>query len=236
MQCAEFKSQLEMLGEARPRSAALTSHLQRCAECREFAEDLKLQGLLRTLPLREAKADFETRVLAAALASQPATAPQSAEASEKPNFAWMAVAASLVLAVLVGLQWQHSPNAVEPQELAAGPLQVEVGQLEPVQVLLNSDKLLQNVTLTVNLPPHLVLEGYADSQRLQWSSNLNPGSNKLVLPVQFRQDVIGGMSSSEIANSEITIELEHEGLRKQFRVPVQHALRSGAGDQLIHTS
>lgn len=239
MQCAEIKSQLEALGEAQPLPQAVAGHLQQCLECQAFSEDLNLQRLLRTLPLREAQADFDKRVLRAAFDAQPDTrvvGTRMARAMlEKSPLGLMAMAASLVLAVLVGLQWQQTETVATPQVVAA-PLPGQTEQLEPVQVMLNSDRVLQNVSVTVDLPSHLALEGYGDKQRLQWTSTLNVGANKLVLPVQLREQVIGAMADGDLANGEIVIELEHEGLRKQFRVPVQRAARNTFVPQAIYTS
>ncbi|MEX1033783.1 MAG: hypothetical protein WDZ30_10530 [Cellvibrionaceae bacterium] len=230
MQCADIKSQLEALQEGRPQPDAIAAHLQRCAGCREYAGDLRLQRLLRTMPLREPEADFDKRILTAALSTQSGTRSSATYSSTttigRSDVGWMAVAAGLVLAVLVGLQLQRA--AVDPRGVATGPLQVQVNELEPVQVMLNSDRALQNVTLTVELPSHIALQGYADLQRLQWTSNLTIGGNKLVLPVQYREDVISQMNDSEIGNTEILIALEHEGRRKQFRVPLQRPFRSSA--------
>lgn len=241
MECADIKLQLEAQRELQPRSDLLAAHLRQCPECRGFAEDLKLRRLLRSMPLREADADFDKRVLQAALNTQAghesyASHESSASSRGRPQLAWLAVAASLVVAVLIGLQWQGVPSSDELLDLAEAPLQVQMDQLEPVQLMLNSERSLQAVTVIVDLPAHLALEGYGDQQRLQWTANLNAGANKLVLPVQFREDVMKATGTGDLAMDEIVIQVEHEGLRKEFRVPVRQTVRSSASHNMIYTS
>lgn len=236
MECVEVKSKLVAQRELHSRSELLTAHLRQCSQCQAFAEDLKLQRLLRSMPLRETDADFDQRVLKTALNAR-ADMPSSASASLRDSayLGWLAAAAGLVVAVLAGLQWQGQ-TADQPLDLATAPLQVQMQQLEPVQVVLNSERALQGVTVIVDLPAHLALEGYGNKQRLQWTSNLNAGANKLVLPVQFREDIMNATGTSDLALDEIVIELEHDGLRKQFRVPVRQTVRSSASQQVIYTS
>lgn len=238
MECADIKSQIAGDPALQPRSDLLAAHLRQCPYCREFAEDLKLQRLLRSMPLRETDTDFEQRVIKAALTAQTDVASPASVTSARdiPHPGWLAVAASLVVAVLVGLQWQGVQTVDEPADLLAAPLPVQMQQLEPIQVMLNSERALQEVTVIVDLPAHLALEGYGEKQRLQWTSNLNAGANKLVLPVQLREDVMNAIGRGELAMDEIVIRLEHEGLRKQFRVPVRQTAQSSASHQMIYVS
>jgi hypothetical protein len=59
---------------------------------------------------------------------------------------------------------------------------------------------------------------------LEWQANLNAGGNRLTLPVRLQGAEGGG---------EILIEVEHEGARKTFRVPVQSRPAGGAATDPI---
>jgi|GEM_PF-931059 len=221
MQCSQIRQQLETMTAAAPREDALVAHLQQCPECRDYAEELHLRRLLSTLPLREPSTGFEARVLEVAL-----NARRNPPGLHARRGWWLATAASVVLAVLLTLQFQ--PQVSGPQPVADLLQAEQTPQLQPVSVLLNSARPLKDATITVILPSHLALEGYQDSQQLQWQVNLSAGGNKLMLPLRLRQDENGQIQIGEIA-----INLEHDGLRKQFRVPVRHGPRTGVTREMI---
>ncbi|MCW8194796.1 hypothetical protein F6455_08355 [Proteobacteria bacterium 005FR1] len=230
MKCSDIKSQLEK-GAGNTGLKSLAEHLRACRDCREYADDLRTQRLLSSLPMPKADPDFERRVLNAAFAAAPA--PDQALAKRRGGLAPLAAAAGLVVAVLVGLLWQNNPVFDASLTAPGGELASEQGStqfqdLEPVQLVLNSGRTLESVTLTIDLPAHLALKGYADSRHLQWNADLTAGANKLVLPVQVRSDLYEALQS---ADSEIVVMLEHQGRRKEFRVPVQPQLRSSGNDR-----
>jgi hypothetical protein len=229
MKCTDIKLQLERgPGSARPKS--LAEHLRSCRDCRDYADELRVRRLLGSMPLREADDNFERRVLDAAFA---AASPAQVASRPSRKLAPLAVAAALVVAVLVGLQWQTFRPLDDGQPLASQGMELQFEDLEPVQLVLNSNRTLENVTVTVDLPAHLALKGYADSRHLEWSTNLSAGGNKLVLPVQLRREL---QEQFDGAEGEILVMLEHEGRRKQFRIPVQPALRSSANGEFIYTT
>lgn len=230
MKCSDIKSQLKTgAGKTGPKS--LADHLRRCTDCRDHADELRIQRLLASMPLREADEGLERRVLNGAFA---AASPVSGTVSpRRPGYAGIAVAAALVLAVMAGLQWQDFRGAEKPQPLLSNALPLQWDELEPVQLVLNSGRAMENVTVSVDLPAHLALKGYADSRHLEWTANLSAGGNKLVLPVQLRADAYEAVTALD---SEIVVMLEHEGRRKEFRIPVQPALRSSANHAAIYAS
>ncbi len=223
MKCSQIRQQLITQREAGPLGDALLTHLQQCTECREYAEELRLQRLLRTLPLREPEAGFENRVLQKALGDSHSVT------ALRHGWSWGgAAAAGVVLALLVTLLWRPQPLESQTEKVATLLPNSQKLQVRPVRVLLSSVRTLRDATITVSLPPHLTLEGHAEAQRLQWKTNLSAGDNKLTLPVQHKE-ITGG----ETNNDEILIELEHNGLRKQFRVPVEHQVRDDMTTKMI---
>lgn len=219
MNCQTIRMQLQARGGSRS-LGEVARHCRKCASCAEFADDLRLQGLLTSMPLREAGEDFEDRVLHAALVS-------SAKPVRQPARAPWAVAAALVVGLAVALQWSAFRNAEETRPTSM----LSLSELAPLELRLDSGQALQNVKLSVDLPLELALEGYPDTQHLEWTSNLSAGSNKLVLPVQFRREVAAAMHSSQLAESIVTVTLEHEGRRKTFRIPVNASYQSSASER-----
>lgn len=224
MRCLDLKLQLDT-NRQDPLPDDLTSHLSQCAECREYADDLRLKTLLRTLPIPEPVPGFESRILPEALKHRTRTA-----ANESSSLgAWLALAASLVATIFVALQWQWSSTAsVVPGQMVASEVAVR-----PIRLILNSKRDLDKVNLTVQLPPQVRLKGYGDTQRLQWSSRLATGDNSLVLPVQLRPGEARGMTAGDLSSEEIVIELEYEGNRKNFRVPLRSVFSGTATSRMI---
>ncbi|MBB3063542.1 hypothetical protein [Microbulbifer rhizosphaerae] len=201
MNCNRAKQELELMREQN--GGSLLHHLRQCASCRDYAEELRVVRLLRSMPAPEPSEGFEHRVLRSAL-------PQSRVEPQARLRGWqLATAASLLLAVMMAVpRWQSSQSAA-PQIVST----------LPVSVSLDSARPLEGAVIRVSLPSHLALDGYPGVQDLEWQANLNAGANRLTLPVRLQGAESGG---------EILIEVEHEGARKTFRVPVQFRPSGGA--------
>ncbi|WP_346838571.1 hypothetical protein [Microbulbifer sp. SAOS-129_SWC] len=196
MNCTESKRELELMRESN--SGALLVHLRRCADCRDYAETLRISRLLRTLPAPEPDADFERRVLAAAL-------PQRAQVSRRTLRGWqLATAASLLLAIFLALP--RGPHAVPAATLATSVAL-------PVSVSVDTPRALPGALISVSMPEGVQLDGYGDTRELQWHADLRAGSNRLTLPLHS--------SGAAAAGAQILIQVEHNGARREFRVPVR---------------
>ncbi|WP_288132062.1 hypothetical protein [Microbulbifer sp.] len=205
MNCCQARRELELM--QRENNGALLKHLHRCSDCREYAEELRLLNLLRTMPAPEPGEHFETRVLNAALPNQ-----RNRDRARVRRWQ-LATAASLLLAVFAALpQWQSSTPATEMVNVASA----ESATL-PVNVSVDTARAIQGAMISVSLPENLALEGYGDQRELRWRTDLNAGANRLTLPVRVRNG----------QRTQILIRIEHNGARKEFYVPVD--LPSGAG-------
>ncbi|UHQ54306.1 hypothetical protein [Microbulbifer sp. YPW16] len=200
MHCRQAQQQLEQL---KPENEPdLLAHLRRCHDCREYAEDLRVARLLRTMPAPEPEAGFESRVLRTAI-SQSRGVPQGANA-----VGWkLATAASLLLAIFLALPRQ-APTPAEPVGQLAGTVSPGV---MPVTLALKSGRDLAGAKIRVVMPEHLEVDGFENQRDLQWRTDLKAGANRLTLPIRQRNDR---------GNDVILIEIEHEGARREFRVPV----------------
>lgn len=235
MNCEQVRQQLERgAAERADLGSSVLDHLRKCDPCRDHAEERRLIGLLRSLPVREPSAVFERRALQAALARFP-------EKRRSHHAAWtMALAASLTLAVAVTLRLTApsptqmpandtrtvaSPSAGESMPtftVSARPLETRV-----VDVVLNSKHALQDATFVVTLDENLRLENRPLTRELRWQANVQAGGNKLSLPVQLFNGTYG----------EMVVTLEHGDMRRQVKVYVgeDDSSRSAADSASIET-
>lgn len=220
MDCRQTRNLLE--NDAR--DPAASGHVRDCADCRALAEDLRLVQGLRQLPAREPAADFEQRVLEAALARFPEPR------SSSNTLAWgLAMAASLALAAVVSLRL-FLPESAAPTQLAGNEQAAQVftvtarpAETRIVDVVLDSKHALENATLIVSMDDNLMLENRPDMRELRWQTNVKAGGNKLSLPVQLRNSTGG----------EMTVTLEHGDIRQQVRILVREAAPAAASQSSI---
>lgn len=236
MNCEQARQQLEQCTAARVNlELVLLAHLRNCDACRVHAEKYRLLGLLRSLPVREPSAEFEQRVLQAALARFP-------KKRRSPHAAWAtALAASVTLAVAVTLRLTNSgPAAQMPSDdtrtvatlaatdsiptftVSARPMETRM-----VDVVLDSKHALQDATFVVTLDENLRLENRPLTRELRWQANVQAGGNKLSLPVQL----------FNAADGEMIVTLEHGDMRQQVKVHVREdeSSRSAVAPASIET-
>ncbi|MGL6162151.1 hypothetical protein [Microbulbifer sp.] len=207
MNCNRAKQELDLMREQN--DGSLLHHLRQCANCRDYAEELRVVRLLRGMPAPEPSEGFEKRVLQSVL-------PQSRVEPQARLRGWqLATAASLLLAVIMTVPRWQSPQPASPQVVST----------LPVSVSLDSARPLEGAVIRVSLPPHLALDGYPGVQELEWRANLSAGSNRLTLPVQLQ----GAESVGEVL-----IEVEHGGARKRFRVPVRQKSGGQMAAEPVH--
>ena len=186
----QIDGSLEHLAEA-----ALTEHLRGCSACAEEREAMHtLQAQLAALPVPPPSAGFAERVLAAAHAAQPPA--QSFPTRRVP--AWMAgaLAASLLLGTGIWMGRQSLPEVMAVSD-------------QPVRLVFRSEDALAGVTIELNLPEGVELDGYPGQRHLVWQSDIQQGPNLLELPVVVHGS--GGV---------LTATLNHGSERREFAVRV----------------
>ena len=196
MNCTRARLFLEeqIDGSAEPLAeAALAEHLRGCEDCSMEREAMRaLQAQLAALPLAPARAGFADRVLAAAHAAQPAA--RAPVRSRVP--AWMggALAASLLLATGMWFGRQSLPEVMGVAD-------------QRVRLVFRSEDALAGVTIEIDLPEGVELDGYPGQRQLVWQSDIQAGPNLLELPVQVHGS--GGV---------LTATINHGSERRQFAV------------------
>ena len=180
---------------------AVESHIEQCVSCQQALEAHKaVRHALRSLPVDEASPDFEARVFAA-VRSQYSTGGRHSGNRFVAGFA-TAMVASLAL-------WFAS-TVYTPQfdEETSQVVNVAMNQARTVKLMFDAPMDLAEVTLTVELPENIELEGYAGRKQLVWQTNLNKGQNILALPIIATGDGQG----------ELLAQLSYGDKTKQFRI------------------
>ncbi|WP_111642277.1 hypothetical protein [Marinimicrobium alkaliphilum] len=209
MNCVDAKSRLDTASDPQALAAdqALVAHLRDCANCRDYAEELRLTRLLRALPAPPPSEGFADRALAQAWdAAQPRT-----ERSSAP-YAWGGLAASVLLAAVLFTQiGGDGPLAPEAPLPDIQVVQMAPNEVRPVNVRLVSKEALPEATITIRLDRNLALDGYPDTDTLSWQTALAAGTNELALPLHLLGDERG----------EVTIEIQSGSSRRHMKLAVE---------------
>lgn len=186
MACTDIRDQLiayasgERLNEES--LASLREHLSACPDCeRRLRWEQRVHQAVQSQTVPEPTSDFEHRVLKAA----------TQEGGHQPAH-WVrhsllggAVAAALVVGVWVGT---GLPSTGDPAREAEVPETVEATPLwereETLRLAFNSRSRLDDVTLTVELPPHVEVSRFPGHRELTWKVDLEPGDNVIALPLR----------------------------------------------------
>jgi hypothetical protein len=188
MSCSAYRENLRpwLRGELTDGEAsAVQEHVAGCYACARVVEnESAIAGALREVAsIPEPSEGFERRVLAAATGQSPAAKTRS---SLSMPVAGGAIAAALALGVAlgIGLQPGNPGRSVDSAVVDAGQVQrTPASNLQTVRFAFNSAKALDNVTLTVELPPHVEMADYPGYQKLSWNLSLDRGENIVQLPL-----------------------------------------------------
>lgn len=198
-------------------------HLAGCPECRaELASERSLDRALQDRYVVPAPSEgFQGRVLSAAHrgASGPAAGWRSAAVGG-------AIAAAVAFGLGLGLFFgagldqtstpvaTTSPEKVEAVAEPVEPVAAEPVAAEPVErtvrLAFRSAEALENVTLTLELPPNVEVVDWPGRRELSWQVSLDKGENILALPLKL---LFPG-------NGELVARLEAGDREKTFRAPI----------------
>lgn len=220
MKCTDIQKYIDdylddamSLGEQK----AVESHIEQCVSCRQALEAHRtVRQALRSLPVIQASPDFEAKVFAA-VRNQHSTRGRHSGNRFTAGFA-TAMVASLAL-------WFAS-TVYTPQfdGETSQVVNVAMNQARTVKLMFDAPMDLAEVTLTVELPENIELEGYAGQKQLVWQTNLNKGQNILALPVI----AIGN------GQGELLAQLSYGDKTKQFRIVLKTS-SDGALNYQINT-
>lgn len=210
--CQQFRPLIDALefgDQGAPADAALLDHLEQCSSCQLLVQRTKfLRERLASAAIAPPPSGFERRVREniAALRQTP---------SAQRRWAPYAMAASLVLCVALffGLSRDlERPDAVQ----TAAALPSAHTRIQPVKLVVNSQRALSGVSMTVVLPEGVALASRPGVRELSWQTNLNVGANVLELPV-----ISSGMGGVVVAT------LRYGNAQRQYSLPIDPPDKSG---------
>jgi len=191
MTCTEIRDQLiayaagEVLDEQD--RAAVEAHVQGCPDCarRLRWEERVQQAVQEESAIPDPSAGFEARVLAAATGRADADADTGGVWKQR-SINGGAVAAAMVVGILVGsgMPWTQDPAAV-PDRVETVEAEKVWDREETVKLAFNTRSHLNDVSLTIELPPHVEVTRFPGHRRLTWQVDMEPGKNVIALPLRI---------------------------------------------------
>lgn len=192
---------------------AVEAHIENCAFCQQELDACKsVRQALNALPVEEASADFEENVFSA-VRRQYGRHGRHSGGRFAAGFA-TAIAASLALWFASTM---YTPQFDEGEQHVVN---LAMNQTRTVKLVFDAPKDLAEVTLKVELPENIELEGYAGKKQLVWQTSLVSGQNILALPI----------IATGNAQGELLAQLTYGDKTKQLHI----VLRTGSNGALIY--
>jgi len=188
-------------------SQAVDQHLEGCESCYRKVRAERRWRLMLAEPVSEPDSGFEQRML------QAAHGGGDARRRWTTPVVGAAMAACLVGGLFLG-QWLPSESGPADSGVV-GPVASQ--EIQTVRLAFDSGEALQNVTLTLELPPHAELASMPGERRISWQVDLEKGENRLALPLRTLFPGEG----------ELVARVQHGEQTKTFRAPIGGAQRDG---------
>ena len=205
MSCPSIRSQLPDYVRAtlpENEAAVVREHLQRCPRCRrrcDMEEEL-MSRMATQFDVPPPAPDFESRVFRE-LSSGSGRRVHMARGG--------AVAAALALGLFIGQSGLWQPDETGHEAIALAEV-VDTPVERTVRLAFTAGEPLDDVTLTLNLPPHVEIAGLPGQHQVRWQVSLEQGANVLALPLRILFPGAG----------ELVAELDAEGRQKVFRATI----------------
>ena len=199
--------------------ADMLAHAHVCAGCAALrAGELELRRSLQALPVPAPDPRFAERVFAAARATYSHTRPPVSRGNQRVH-GWVAAGSALAASIAVAaVVWVAREPAAVPSNASDAALPIAHVQpaatagVQPVRLVFRSATALHDVTIEIDLPQGVELDGFPGQRRLTWQSDLRAGSNLLELPVRVAGR--GGV---------LTATLNHGTERRRFAIQLVSA-------------
>ena len=185
----------------REKDQEIQLHIKNCESCHKLLQrEQDLRTALLKLQVPKLRHDFVQFVL---------TKSRQQHALQKKRKVAMggALAAGFALFFVISLLVKlpaENPGVVPEITLARD-------QIHKIKLVINSKRVIDGATFTVQLPRNVALKGFPDQQTISWQGQLRQGKNLLVLPVIARGPVDGEL---------ITL-IEKEQKKKVFHLNIQ---------------
>ena len=188
----------------------ISEHLSVCSSCSDALENERClrAGLAEGYAVPAPSPDFETRVLRAATQGSPEHGRWS------HRVLGGAVAAALALGISVGVFLNGDRQAAPQTPSSLADASSESAVFQPVEktvrLAFSSRQALDDVTLTLELPPNVEIASWPGRHELSWKVSLDAGENVLALPLKVLFPGAG----------QLVAHLNTGGQQKSFRVDI----------------
>ncbi|MDH5766644.1 MAG: zf-HC2 domain-containing protein [Gammaproteobacteria bacterium] len=190
---------------------AVNEHLASCDECKHELQAVDaLRQALRDMPVAEVDDEFENRIFGEVR--------KHYSGASSSRFA-----AGFMTAMAAGLALWFATSIFIPQlpvDDASQVVMVALNDAYEVRLKFDAPVDLEQVTLSIDLPDNIELEGYADRKELTWQTQLKQGQNILALPLK----------AVAIGEGELVAQLFYGDKSRSFRV----ILKTTGNDALIY--
>lgn len=181
MNCSEFKNDVDAFAAGELAETTERTMRQHAATCNDCAVALATaQHIARHLAddrVPEPDLDFEARILSRATG-------QKRGPGHTPIWGG-AIAAALAVGVFIGSQFSSAPSTSTEvvEAIQSEASEFAEPQQRLVRVAFTSAQAVDNVKLTLELPPNMELAPFPGRHKVSWKVNLKPGDNLLALPM-----------------------------------------------------
>lgn len=181
----------------------ITAHLQECAACREdYRQTSNMLEMLRGIPVPPPSAGFADRVLSIATRSRPATAGRRSKHVTAGGIAASLVALVVAISVMTG----SGPGQPGPDIVLID------GQVKTIRVAIDSPRVVEGITVTIDVSDNLEIDGYGKQQAISWTTRLEQGVNLIALPV----------NAIAAGDGEIVARVGLDGHEKVYRIRTRY--------------
>ncbi|NOZ52720.1 MAG: hypothetical protein GXP08_06185 [Gammaproteobacteria bacterium] len=181
-------------------SCGIKQHLQHCNTCNAlFTQRQQLVHAMNTMPDISTPTYLSRRIL------------ETRAAKQRQKVIWFSagIASTLAASILVFVV----TLILKPVDSSIQTMNAVVASLHEIQninVVVHSDRVLENVRFSVVMPSNIQLKGYSGLHELAWNGKLTKGDNLLSLPVIAR-DATPGI---------LVMRVQHQGAEKEYRINV----------------
>jgi hypothetical protein len=170
------------------------------------ADHESLRDALKRMPVPPLRSGFVDEALAKAVARHPEAAaarPRAVDAFARWE-TWMGAALGAAAAVLITVFLMQPVTS----ELPAAGITLAVNESRTIEVLIDSERTLDDATIRIAATGSVELDGFDDKRQVQWQTRLERGRNVLALPV----------IATTAGDAKLVAVIEHEGRTRRVAV------------------
>lgn len=166
-------------------------------------ESNDLRRALQRLPAPEPRPGFVDRALRNASEAHAAARPGPLRSLVSRWESWVGAAVGAALTAVIAVMVLRPAANVD--DAASARIALALHEARDVDVLIDSERDLEDATIRVAVTGGVALDGFDDEHLLQWRADLRRGSNLLSLPLVARS----------VGKAQLIAVVEHQGRTRQ---------------------